>query len=1149
MPNWKKIIVSGSDASLSSAYIEGNLTASAAYLTSASIGHLETIYETASVIYSSGSTKFGDTSDDTHEITGSLLVTGSITLIDNGTGSFGRVEATTIDLDRLSLTSTQTTVPPLQLTANSLQDGVGALRIDGSQADIFLNPSTATHTTVTFAVNNDQKLAFGMDNSTDFYITRRDGGTWYDNTFTLSRTTGKLTLAGDFQAANITGSEISASLIGTSSFAITASHALNVPDTASHALTAVTSSHTAGTASIANNATSASFAITASHLIGNTGNSGSFSGSFEGDGSALTGLTVAAFTLSSASFTSISSYTASHALNSTELTIAVYDNNNNQIIPENVRILDSSNVGLDFANSTTGKVVLTKGGHIVSGSVASASLAETASYYGGAVTSASFADSSSLSSNSDSSSVAARATTLSGDATASFADRATSASIADSISQLATASFADSSTSASQADNASSASVAARATTLSIDATASFADLAGVARNADSASVAARATTLSSDATASFADSATTASYTDGTASFADIAGTARNATTASYGLNMTASSIYVEGTASITYLESIYETSSVIYSSGSTKFGDTSDDTHEFTGSIQQSGSDSSFIGNVGIGTTSPSATLDVEGDAHIGPTGYQSYFTYSNGNNSAIIYSSTGNMEFRGTGTDYNQLFLKSGGNVGIGTTNPVRKLDVDSGTSSDIVKFGNDNGSMTFGQTTSLTSLDLATSNAYRIRQGASVPFYIKTDGNVGIGTTDPVALLHINGSGDAIRVTSTNTGAGGAQMDLLHYTTSPADNDVHGVINFGGYYSGTTSAYGSAIKSVWSDVSARKADLQFFTRDDADFSERMRIDSSGVVRVGTISAQSNATFSARRNGANIEFGHGNNSGGYYGTLGSWGSNGSSYIGFSCDNDDTLNTFTTRGSKGNIITGDTGGDLIFSQVTNANASGQTPTERMRIDSSGDLKVGVGNYDPKFYMTSTGGNGVNERFYIDGFADGGGAGYGGGFRIHTRDTVNVFHERMRITSDGNVSGSGTAQFSSLGINTAPSGVAGAILATNDVVAFASSDERLKENLEPIGSAIDKVEQLTGYTFNWIPQDDVHVYGDMKDIGVVAQEVEKVFPEIVADRENGYKAVKYEKLTAVLIEAVKELSHQNKELRKDIEELKNKRI
>ena len=80
MPNWKKIIVSGSDASLSSAYIDGNLTASAAFLTSASIGHLETIYETASVIYTSGSTKFGDTFDDFHSFTGSVEITGSLNI-------------------------------------------------------------------------------------------------------------------------------------------------------------------------------------------------------------------------------------------------------------------------------------------------------------------------------------------------------------------------------------------------------------------------------------------------------------------------------------------------------------------------------------------------------------------------------------------------------------------------------------------------------------------------------------------------------------------------------------------------------------------------------------------------------------------------------------------------------------------------------------------------------------------------------------------------------------------------------------------------------------------------------------------------------------------------------------------------------------
>jgi hypothetical protein len=117
-----------------------------------------------------------------------------------------------------------------------------------------------------------------------------------------------------------------------------------------------------------------------------------------------------------------------------------------------------------------------------------------------------------------------------------------------------------------------------------------------------------------------------------------------------------------------------------------------------------------------------------------------------------------------------------------------------------------------------------------------------------------------------------------------------------------------------------------------------------------------------------------------------------------------------------------------------------------------------------------------------------------------------------------------------------SLGVGTAASGVVGAILATNDVVAFASSDERLKENVEVIGSAVEKIEAIGGYTFDWIPMEGIHVHSG-HDIGVIAQEIEAVLPELVTTRDNGYKAVKYEKLTAVLIQAVKELSERVKVL------------
>jgi len=130
-----------------------------------------------------------------------------------------------------------------------------------------------------------------------------------------------------------------------------------------------------------------------------------------------------------------------------------------------------------------------------------------------------------------------------------------------------------------------------------------------------------------------------------------------------------------------------------------------------------------------------------------------------------------------------------------------------------------------------------------------------------------------------------------------------------------------------------------------------------------------------------------------------------------------------------------------------------------------------------------------------------------------------------------------GSILQTGSITTNGIGVGTAPSGVVGAILATNDVVAFASSDERLKENVASIENAVEKVEAIGGYTYNWIPMEGVHVYGDMKDVGVIAQEIEKVLPELVSDRENGYKAVKYDKLTAVLIEAVKELSERVKAL------------
>ena len=105
---------------------------------------------------------------------------------------------------------------------------------------------------------------------------------------------------------------------------------------------------------------------------------------------------------------------------------------------------------------------------------------------------------------------------------------------------------------------------------------------------------------------------------------------------------------------------------------------------------------------------------------------------------------------------------------------------------------------------------------------------------------------------------------------------------------------------------------------------------------------------------------------------------------------------------------------------------------------------------------------------------------------------------------------------------------------VTGIISASDDIIAFASSDERLKDNVTPIGSALSKINQIGGYEFDW--NSDSNHSGH--DVGVIAQEIEKVLPEVVTTRDNGYMAVRYEKIVALLIEAIKEQQLQIDELK-----------
>ena len=114
-----------------------------------------------------------------------------------------------------------------------------------------------------------------------------------------------------------------------------------------------------------------------------------------------------------------------------------------------------------------------------------------------------------------------------------------------------------------------------------------------------------------------------------------------------------------------------------------------------------------------------------------------------------------------------------------------------------------------------------------------------------------------------------------------------------------------------------------------------------------------------------------------------------------------------------------------------------------------------------------------------------------------------------------------------------------------GRVVAAGDVVAFSSSDKRLKDNIEQIPNAIDKIQSISGYSFNWNDKQDTYEVGG-RDIGVVAQEIEEVLPELVTTRDSGYKAVKYEKIVALLIEGIKEQQEQINELKTKLDGITN---
>lgn len=117
-----------------------------------------------------------------------------------------------------------------------------------------------------------------------------------------------------------------------------------------------------------------------------------------------------------------------------------------------------------------------------------------------------------------------------------------------------------------------------------------------------------------------------------------------------------------------------------------------------------------------------------------------------------------------------------------------------------------------------------------------------------------------------------------------------------------------------------------------------------------------------------------------------------------------------------------------------------------------------------------------------------------------------------------------------------------------GKLYYTNDLgteydLTAGASDERLKNSIETVEDALTKTTSLRGVTFEW----NESKKGEGTQLGLIAQEVEEIVPELVWEDKLGYKNIKHHQLTGLFVEAIKELRKENEELRQRLSVLENK--
>jgi hypothetical protein len=270
---------------------------------------------------------------------------------------------------------------------------------------------------------------------------------------------------------------------------------------------------------------------------------------------------------------------------------------------------------------------------------------------------------------------------------------------------------------------------------------------------------------------------------------------------------------------------------------------------------------------------------------------------------------------------------------------------------------------------------------------------------------------------------------------------------------------------------------------------------------------------------------------------------------------------------------GNTGDFVIGNenngAGGNvrLLIEKAGNVGINDTSPGTKLVISHQGTINTttpGTTLYNIHFTGLSTndnaqgitfngGGSGAQAGLYVQGSSA-----YGTKMYFATTNDYGAGSKtRMMIDHSGNVGigitsptttfdVNGSARIvTALGVGTAPSANQGEIRATHEVTAYYSSDARLKENINPLSNALNKLLQVNGVEFDWTEEyinkrgGEDGYFVRKHDVGIIAQEIKEVLPEVVAEREDGYLAVRYEKIVPLLIEAIKELQAEIAELKR----------